>query len=137
MILTESKLRELIRQVVRELDFKSQDAFKAYQSKHKMRPSTKVNIGGKETTAGQASSEKEGPPLSKWSDDKKEHEETSFVSSLADEYAETEENEGESAAMDLIDNEIYDYMKKSGWDESDPEWEEEYDRLTDKVWDSM
>ena len=37
-----------------EIDFKNQAAFDAYNKKHKMRKSTKVNIGGKETTAGDA-----------------------------------------------------------------------------------
>ena len=36
------------------MDFKNQKAFDAYNKKHKMRKSTKVNIGGKETTAGSA-----------------------------------------------------------------------------------
>jgi len=54
MKLIESKLRELIRQAIKELDFKDKESFKKYQSSHKMRPSTKVNIGGKETTVGKA-----------------------------------------------------------------------------------
>jgi len=39
----------------REIDFKNQDAFKKYNTKHKMRKTTKVNIAGKDTTAGDAS----------------------------------------------------------------------------------
>ena len=35
-----------------EIDFKSQDAFKKYKAKHAMRSTTKVNIAGKDTTAG-------------------------------------------------------------------------------------
>jgi hypothetical protein len=37
-----------------EIDFKSQDAFKKYKAKHKMRDTTKVNVAGKDTTAGEA-----------------------------------------------------------------------------------
>jgi len=37
----------------REIDFKSDDAFKKYNAKHKMRKTTKVNIAGKDTTAGE------------------------------------------------------------------------------------
>ena len=36
------------------MDFKDKEAFDKYDKKHKMRASTKVNIGGKETTVGQA-----------------------------------------------------------------------------------
>ena len=37
-----------------EIDFKSQDAFKKYKAKHAMRSTTKVNVAGKDTTAGEA-----------------------------------------------------------------------------------
>jgi len=40
---------------INELDFKSQDAFNVYNKQHKLRQNTKVNIGGKQTTAGKAS----------------------------------------------------------------------------------
>ena len=43
-LIKESKLKEM--------DFKDKAAFDKYQSKHQMRPSTKVNVGGKDTTAG-------------------------------------------------------------------------------------
>jgi hypothetical protein len=36
-----------------ELNFKNKETLAKYASKHKMRPSTKVTIGGKETTAGE------------------------------------------------------------------------------------
>ena len=52
--ITRSRLKELIGQTIKEMDFKNQKAFDAYNKKHKMRKSTKVNIGGKETTAGSA-----------------------------------------------------------------------------------
>ena len=39
------------------MDFKDQSAFDAYNKKHKMRKSTKVNVGGKDTTAGNAEKE--------------------------------------------------------------------------------
>ena len=38
-----------------EIDFRNQAAFDAYNKQHKLRPDTKVNIAGKNTTAGQAS----------------------------------------------------------------------------------
>jgi uncharacterized protein YaaR (DUF327 family) len=38
----------------REIDFKSDGAFKKYNAKHKMRKTTKVTIAGKDTTAGEA-----------------------------------------------------------------------------------
>ena len=37
-----------------EIDFKTHGAYKRYKTKHKMRPTTKVTIGGKTTTAGDA-----------------------------------------------------------------------------------
>ena len=49
-------LRNAIRKTVREMDFKDKESFKKYQSQHKMRPTTKVNIAGKETTVGKATS---------------------------------------------------------------------------------
>ena len=61
MKLTRNRLKELIRQSIREIDFEDEEAFKKYQSQHKMRPSTKVNIGGKETTVGKASKSKSKP----------------------------------------------------------------------------
>ena len=54
MKITRSRLKELIRQSIEEIDFKSQAAFDAYNKKHKMRKSTKVNVAGKDTTAGDA-----------------------------------------------------------------------------------
>ena len=45
---------EVITKFVNEIDFKDQDAFDAYNKKHKMRKSTKVTIGDKETTVGDA-----------------------------------------------------------------------------------
>jgi len=39
---------------LKEIDFPNQKAFQSYNKKHKLRPSTKVNIAGKQTTAGQA-----------------------------------------------------------------------------------
>ena len=60
MKLTRNTLKELIRQSIKEIDFEDEEAFKKYQSQHKMRPSTTVNIGGKDTTVGQASGEEGG-----------------------------------------------------------------------------
>ena len=39
---------------LQEIDFPSQKAFDTYNKQHKLRPDTKVNIAGKNTTAGQA-----------------------------------------------------------------------------------
>ena len=49
-----SQLLESINEIdsLLELDFKDKKAFKKYQAIHKMRPSTKVNIAGKDTTVG-------------------------------------------------------------------------------------
>ena len=55
-----NQLKELIRQSIREIDFKNQDAFDAYNKKHKMRKSTKVNVAGKDTTAGKADAMSKG-----------------------------------------------------------------------------
>jgi hypothetical protein len=60
---------EVITEFVNEIDFKDQDAFDAYNKKHKMRKSTKVTIGDKETTVGDAETgdkkEKDDKPKSK------------------------------------------------------------------------
>jgi hypothetical protein len=49
-----SQLLESINEVnsLLELDFKDKEAFKKYQAIHKMKPTTKVNIAGKDTTVG-------------------------------------------------------------------------------------
>ncbi len=60
MKITRNSLKELIRQSIKEIDFEDEEAFKKYQSQHKMRPTTKVNIAGKDTTVGQASDEEGG-----------------------------------------------------------------------------
>jgi hypothetical protein len=39
---------------LQEIDFPTQKAFDAYSKQHKLRPTTKVKIAGKTTTAGQA-----------------------------------------------------------------------------------
>jgi len=44
-----------LKQLLSEINFGSQAAFDAYKEKHKVRDTTKVNIAGKETTAGEAS----------------------------------------------------------------------------------
>jgi hypothetical protein len=44
-----------LKQLLNEINFGSQAAFDAYKEKHKVRDTTKVNIAGKETTAGAAS----------------------------------------------------------------------------------
>ena len=57
-LIEESKLKK-------EIDFKSQKAFQKYDAKHKMRPTTKVTIGGKTTTAGDAGGGKKSAPVDK------------------------------------------------------------------------
>lgn len=49
-----SQLLESINEIdsLLELDFKDKKAFQKYQSTHKMKPTTKVNIAGKDTTVG-------------------------------------------------------------------------------------
>lgn len=44
---------------LKEIDFKNQDQFDAYSKEHELRPSTKVTIAGKVTTAGQAAKNSE------------------------------------------------------------------------------
>ena len=61
--------------------------------------------------------------------------EAEAVRSFADEYKETEENEGESAAMDSIDDNIDDYIVDTLKIKRDtPEYEEEFDKMSDEVW---
>ena len=50
---------------LRELEFADQEGFKKYSSKHKVNPSTKVTIGGKQTSAGQASKSSSGGAATK------------------------------------------------------------------------
>jgi len=45
---------ELLNNLMVEMDFKNKAAFDVYNKKHKMRKTTKVTIGGEETTAGDA-----------------------------------------------------------------------------------
>lgn len=49
-----SQLLESINEIdsLLEIDFKDKESFQKYQAKHKMRPTTKVNIAGKDTTVG-------------------------------------------------------------------------------------
>ena len=61
--------------------------------------------------------------------------EDAAVRSFADEYKETEENEGESAAMDSIDDNIDDYIVDTLKIKRDTqEYEEEFDKMSDEVW---
>jgi polyhydroxyalkanoate synthesis regulator phasin len=48
-------LGELYKNVITEIDFQDKSAYLAYKDKHKMRPSTKVTIGDKETKVGAVS----------------------------------------------------------------------------------
>jgi len=44
---------------LKEIDFRNQNAFDAYNKQHKLRPDTKVTIAGKPTTAGKAAQSSE------------------------------------------------------------------------------
>ena len=44
-----------LKELLNELEFASQKEFDAYSKKHDLRPSTKVKVAGKQTTAGLAS----------------------------------------------------------------------------------
>ena len=48
------KLKDLIEKKIKEIEFGNKSDFAKYSAKHKMRKSTKVTIGGKKTTAGDA-----------------------------------------------------------------------------------
>jgi uncharacterized protein (DUF2267 family) len=50
---SEEFIYEYISQI-KEISFKDKEAYQKYAAKHKMRKTTKVNIGGQETTAGEA-----------------------------------------------------------------------------------
>jgi len=66
--------------------------------------------------------------------DEPEDSEESAVRSFADEYKETEENEGESAAMDSVDNNIDDYIVDTLKIKRDtPEYEKKFDEMSDEV----
>ena len=54
MKIKKSHLKELIKQAIKELKFKDQEAFKKYDKKHNLKPDTEVEIDGKKTTVGQA-----------------------------------------------------------------------------------
>ena len=57
-----SRLKEIILEILNEIEFADAAEFKKYNAKHKMRASTKVKIGDKETTAGDASGKKKVSP---------------------------------------------------------------------------
>jgi len=63
--LEESTKSLSMKNLIGELDFRSQAAFDAYAEKHKMRPTTSVNVAGKDTTAGEASKKSKKPKKDK------------------------------------------------------------------------
>ena len=65
-----------------ELEFSDKGDFQKYKSKHKMRKSTKVDIGGKETTVGDVDGDKEEG--SSEEQIKKEKEKQEFLLDMAD-----------------------------------------------------
>ncbi len=56
-----------LKDILNELEFKSQAEFDAYAKQHDIRPSTKVTIAGRETTAGQAMGKSDGDEKKKTS----------------------------------------------------------------------
>ena len=48
-----TQLKELVKKKLKELKFKNPEAYEKYKQKHNIRKSTKVNVGGKDTTAGE------------------------------------------------------------------------------------
>tara|TARA_Y100000593_G_C4269792_1_gene316759 strand:- start:68 stop:1408 length:1341 start_codon:yes stop_codon:yes gene_type:complete len=54
-----NKFKQGLLNKLREIEFTNQSSFDDYNKKHKMRPTTKVTIGDKETTVGDATGEKE------------------------------------------------------------------------------
>ena len=85
---TKTFIKELIKNLT-ELKFKDKAAFQAYQAKHKMRDTTKVTIGGKETTAGDA--KKDG--------DKKGDEETTSSGGMSSENIDAIDGEAKEGGM--------------------------------------
>ena len=59
---------------LQEIDFKDKEAFAKYNAKHKMRPTTKVKIGNKDTTVGDETGD---------SDEEKEKEKQDFLIDIA------------------------------------------------------
>ena len=73
--------------LLNELEFKDKASFKKYQDKHKMRSSTKVTIGDKETTVGDAENdgeEKETDTATPEENKRKEKEKQDFLIGMAD-----------------------------------------------------
>ena len=65
---------------LREIDFANQASFKDYNKQHKMRSDTKVTIGGKDTTAGEAEKPTDGPSTEQL---QKEKEKKEFLLNMA------------------------------------------------------
>ena len=140
MKITKSKLRKIIKEeieleslrntiskIVREMDFKDKESFKKYQSQHKMRSGTKVNIAGKETTAGAASGDKDSAGTQNGSNKDAEETRGAMKSMFA--------KEAEKAKDDDHWGPIYDKLSKTeGWEEMlgilDDEMHTQYDVMT-------
>ena len=91
-----------------ELDFKSIDSFKQYQAKHKMRPSTKVNIAGKDTTVGDVSSQTDKSSI----DDnrKKDHQDTDAALN----YSKTQEKKDKESGTSDFDKGAGTHVSRAG-----------------------
>jgi len=84
---------ELLNTLMVEIDFKNQAAFDAYNKKHKMRKTTKVSIGDKETTVGDAEED------DKEKDDKKPEDKP--------EQSKEEKDEADRKKSEEVRNKIY------------------------------
>ena len=62
-----TKLKQLIKEVLNELEFSNKSDFSKYNAKHKIRPATKVTVANKKTTARELQKPKEDSRMAvKW-----------------------------------------------------------------------
>ena len=117
-----SQLLESINEVdsLLELDFKDKKAFQKYQSIHKMKPTTKVNIAGKDTTVGdetgddsetpQAPKKTTGTDIEKQADksgkEKDDIEKDIAGDDFDDRYAGAEKDDAVDSALERFNNEV-------------------------------
>jgi len=134
--LTRNRLKEIIRQSIKELDFKSQSAFDAYNKKHKMRKSTKVNVAGKDTTVGAAKKKDEpsgdtgGPSYANVPKGVKTSKQAEKVQDAKDKLADLKDRH-KGSKYQLIDK--LETMKKSEVDDIQSTLQAEKERLLQKA----
>tara|TARA_Y100001963_G_C6776845_1_gene447792 strand:+ start:341 stop:2473 length:2133 start_codon:yes stop_codon:yes gene_type:complete len=125
-----TRVTEKLLQNLRELDFKNKAEFDAYNRKHKMRKTTKVKIGDKETTVGDAEGGDKGKK-----DDETSTGVSQEVSDMQDETSEKRDkgeagaggqaaSQGESRYANGVDNLDYDEFKKENRENIDKKKEE-------------